>query len=102
MKAAACVLVALALVVSASAIPIFDQPLAKGGSNWVVLIAGSNTWGNYRHQADIYHAYQIVHKAGIPDDHVGVSFWYFFMLSSHTTKHLTPHTTHSSSVAEWL
>jgi legumain len=35
---------------------------------WVLLVAGSNTWGNYRHQSDVYHAYQIVRSHGIPDE----------------------------------
>ena len=30
--------------------------------HWAVLVAGSNTYGNYRHQADICHAYQIMKK----------------------------------------
>jgi len=38
--------------------------------DWAVLVAGSNTWGNYRHQADICHAYQVVHKNGIPDERI--------------------------------
>ncbi|KAL3310416.1 hypothetical protein Ciccas_011021 [Cichlidogyrus casuarinus] len=29
-------------------------------NNWAVLVAGSCGWGNYRHQADIAHAYQIL------------------------------------------
>lgn len=29
---------------------------------WAVLVAGSNTWSNYRHQADIFHAYQLLLK----------------------------------------
>ncbi|CAG2111214.1 unnamed protein product [Medioppia subpectinata] len=40
------------------------------GKNWVVLVAGSNTWGNYRHQADVYHAYQIVKANGIPEENI--------------------------------
>ncbi|CAG2112997.1 unnamed protein product, partial [Medioppia subpectinata] len=40
------------------------------GKNWVVLVAGSNSWFNYRHQADVYHAYQIVKKNGIPDENI--------------------------------
>ena len=28
--------------------------------NWAVLVAGSNTWFNYRHQADVFHAYQVL------------------------------------------
>jgi len=39
-------------------------------ANWAVLVAGSNTWGNYRHQSDVCHSYQIVKKAGIPDDRI--------------------------------
>jgi len=39
-------------------------------ADWAVLLAGSRTWGNYRHQSDTCHAYQIVHKFGIPDSRV--------------------------------
>jgi legumain len=38
--------------------------------HWGVLVAGSNGYYNYRHQADVCHAYQILHKNGIPDDHI--------------------------------
>jgi len=31
---------------------------------WAVLVAGSNTWSNYRHQADVYHAYQTLIAGG--------------------------------------
>lgn len=31
-------------------------------ANWAVLVAGSNTWYNYRHQADVFHAYQMLLK----------------------------------------
>jgi legumain len=33
-------------------------------------MAGSNTYGNYRHQADACHAYQIAKKNGIPESHI--------------------------------
>jgi len=39
-------------------------------ANWAVLVAGSNTYGNYRHQSDVCHAYQIVAKAGIPAERI--------------------------------
>jgi legumain len=39
---------------------------------WALLVAGSNTWMNYRHQADVCHAYQILHAHGVPDDHIVV------------------------------
>lgn len=44
-------------------------------ASWAVLVAGSNTWGNYRHQADICHAYQIAHKNGIPDERIIVMMY---------------------------
>jgi len=43
---------------------------ADASTAWVVLVAGSNGWGNYRHQASVYHAYQLAHKANIPDEHI--------------------------------
>ncbi len=36
--------------------------IACSAANWAVLIAGSNTWYNYRHQADVFHAYQVLLK----------------------------------------
>eukprot|EP00741_Cyanophora_paradoxa_P019573 tig00021128_g18895.t1 len=38
--------------------------------NWAVLVAGSRGWWNYRHQADVSHAYQILHKMGFPDSNI--------------------------------
>jgi len=43
--------------------------------HWAVLVAGSNSWYNYRHQADVCHAYQILHKHGIPDQHIIVMMY---------------------------
>ena len=34
--------------------------------HWAVLVAGSNGFWNYRHQADICHAYQVLLKNGFP------------------------------------
>ena len=34
--------------------------------HWAVLVAGSRNYGNYRHQADVCHAYQVVIRKGIP------------------------------------
>ena len=42
------------------------------GNLWVVLVAGSEGWFNYRHQADICHAYQIVRQHGVPDEQIVV------------------------------
>jgi len=42
---------------------------------WALLVAGSNTWANYRHQADLCHAYQILHAHGIPDENIVVMMY---------------------------
>ena len=47
--------------------------LLSGGAfaaNWAVLVAGSNGFWNYRHQADICHAYQTLIKGGIPASNI--------------------------------
>ena len=38
--------------------------------NWAVLVCGSETYANYRHHADVAHAYQIMKKGGIAEDHI--------------------------------
>jgi legumain len=43
--------------------------------NFAVLVAGSNGYYNYRHQADVCHAYQILHKHGIPDSNIVVMMY---------------------------
>uniref|UniRef100_A0A8C4EIW8 legumain n=1 Tax=Dicentrarchus labrax TaxID=13489 RepID=A0A8C4EIW8_DICLA len=53
----------------------FPSQQPEGGKNWVVIVAGSNGWYNYRHQADACHAYQIVHKNGIPDEQIVVMMY---------------------------
>lgn len=42
------------------------------GKLWALLVAGSDTWMNYRHQADICHSYQVLHRHGIPDEQIVV------------------------------
>jgi len=39
-------------------------------AHWAVIVAGSKGYGNYRHQADACHAYQIVRRGGIPQDNI--------------------------------
>jgi len=46
------------------------KPPPFTGGNWAVIIAGSSTFANYRHQADACHAYQIVKKNGIPESNI--------------------------------
>ncbi|KFK39346.1 vacuolar processing enzyme [Arabis alpina] len=40
------------------------------GKRWAVLVAGSYQYSNYRHQADICHAYQILRKGGIKAENI--------------------------------
>jgi len=51
---------------------IFFALLAQLSSaeHWAVLVAGSNGYDNYRHQADVCHAYQVLHKHGFPDERI--------------------------------
>ncbi|XP_004584387.2 legumain [Ochotona princeps] len=65
----------LAVVLGTSAIPVDVNDPEDGGKHWVVIVAGSNGWYNYRHQADACHAYQIIHRNGIPDEQIVVMMY---------------------------
>ena len=39
-------------------------------NHWAVIMAGSNTYSNYRHQADTHHAVKIMIENGIPRDQI--------------------------------
>ena len=43
---------------------------ACSAEKYAVLIAGSNGWSNYRHQADIAHAYTILTEGGISKENI--------------------------------
>ncbi|XP_065803731.1 legumain [Labrus bergylta] len=70
-----CKFVILLLGLSVGLVRAFPTLEADGGKNWVLIVAGSNGWYNYRHQADACHAYQIVHKNGIPDEQIVVMMY---------------------------
>ncbi|MDE7440600.1 MAG: ABC transporter substrate-binding protein [Muribaculaceae bacterium] len=38
--------------------------------NWAVVISTSDTWANYRHQADALSMYQLLKRHGYDDDHI--------------------------------
>ncbi|XP_010553469.1 PREDICTED: vacuolar-processing enzyme beta-isozyme [Tarenaya hassleriana] len=42
------------------------------GTRWAVLVAGSSGYGNYRHQADVCHAYQILRNGGLKEENIVV------------------------------
>jgi len=66
----------LSILQSGRALSVRDLPeKPEDGDLWVLLVAGSNGWFNYRHQADICHAYQIVHAHGVPDDRIIVMMY---------------------------
>ncbi|GFN97718.1 legumain [Plakobranchus ocellatus] len=65
-------LVFTALLAAASVCTADDD---DGGQHWALLVAGSNTYSNYRHQADICHAYHIISKNGIPDERIIVMMY---------------------------
>ncbi|OWM63444.1 hypothetical protein CDL15_Pgr022189 [Punica granatum] len=39
-------------------------------TRWAVLIAGSSGFWNYRHQADVCHAYQVLKRGGLKDENI--------------------------------
>ena len=43
---------------------------AATSDHWAVIMAGSNTYSNYRHQADSHHAVKIMLENGIPRDQI--------------------------------
>lgn len=42
---------------------------------WAVLVAGSKGFYNYRHQADVCHAYHLIKSQGIPEDQIIVMLY---------------------------
>ncbi|XP_004298668.1 PREDICTED: legumain [Fragaria vesca subsp. vesca] len=49
-----------------------EDAVEQSGTTWAVLVAGSNGYGNYRHQADVCHAYQILKKGGLKEENIVV------------------------------
>ncbi|KAL2489633.1 Vacuolar-proCES [Forsythia ovata] len=56
--------------------PIIRSPVkgreTENGTRWAVLVAGSSGYSNYRHQADVCHAYQILKRGGLKDENIVV------------------------------
>ncbi|KAL8458922.1 hypothetical protein ACS0TY_036421 [Phlomoides rotata] len=40
------------------------------GTKWALLVAGSRGYENYRHQADVCHAFQILKKGGLQEENI--------------------------------
>ncbi|KAF8032858.1 hypothetical protein BT93_D1672 [Corymbia citriodora subsp. variegata] len=62
-----------------------DDEGQGNGTRWAVLVAGSSGYGNYRHQADVCHAYQILKKGGLKEENIVV-----FMYDDIATHQLNP------------
>jgi len=43
--------------------------------DWAVIVAGSKSYSNYRHQADACHAYHVTSKFGIPDERIIMMYY---------------------------
>jgi len=69
MRFALFALLALAVAVSANPLSHLSKEDVET-KTWVVLVAGSDGWWNYRHQSDVCHAYQVVSKMGVPDERI--------------------------------
>ncbi|KAK2866766.1 hypothetical protein Q7C36_002822 [Tachysurus vachellii] len=48
---------------------------AGKSKHWVLLAAGSTGWVDYRDQANVCHAYQVMHQNGIPDEQIVVMMY---------------------------
>ncbi|KAI5586291.1 hypothetical protein POPTR_006G232900v4 [Populus trichocarpa] len=42
----------------------------SSGTRWAILLAGSNGYWNYRHQADVCHAYQLLRQGGLKEENI--------------------------------
>lgn len=47
-----------------------DRTYGTLDGQWAVVIGTSDTWANYRHQADALAMYQLLKRHGYPDDHI--------------------------------
>ncbi|KAJ1373478.1 hypothetical protein KIN20_035886 [Parelaphostrongylus tenuis] len=65
---------ALLFLGKALALP-HESPANQIGDVYVVLVAGSNGWWNYRHQADVAHAYHLVRNNGVPEGNIIVMMY---------------------------
>ncbi|TRY64012.1 hypothetical protein TCAL_05577 [Tigriopus californicus] len=65
-------MISTGLALSVPDLEAVSNEVPDGGKLWAVLVAGSMGYFNYRHQADVCHAYQILSRHGIPDENIVV------------------------------
>uniref|UniRef100_A0A914HNS0 legumain n=1 Tax=Globodera rostochiensis TaxID=31243 RepID=A0A914HNS0_GLORO len=56
----------LAIFLFFNSLKVAEAADKTDGTIWAVLVAGSNGWWNYRHQADICHAWHVLVDHGVP------------------------------------
>ena len=54
----------------ASILALAAVTAARKKNHWAVIMAGSNSYSNYRHQSDSHHAVKIMLENGIPRDQI--------------------------------
>uniref|UniRef100_A0ACD5UD43 Uncharacterized protein n=1 Tax=Avena sativa TaxID=4498 RepID=A0ACD5UD43_AVESA len=59
----------------------------EGVTRWAVLVAGSNGYDNYRHQADVCHAYQILKRGGLKEENIVVFMYDDIAHNSENPRH---------------
>ncbi|XP_073224337.1 vacuolar-processing enzyme-like [Cicer arietinum] len=71
------VMVCMSVTVTKSngARPLNNQLQEGTGVKWAFLVAGSRGYGNYRHQADVCHAYQVLKSGGLKDENIIVMMY---------------------------
>ncbi|CAH0773341.1 unnamed protein product [Bemisia tabaci] len=53
-----------------------EENVTSGGKTWALLVAGTNGWSYYRHQANICHAYKtLMNKFNMPKDRIITMFY---------------------------
>jgi len=66
------ILIALSQITTASSWSrkLFRSKPGSNGKLCALLVAGSNGWYNYRHQADVAHAYHVLKSHGVHEDDI--------------------------------
>ncbi|MCO5586576.1 hypothetical protein L7F22_040517 [Adiantum nelumboides] len=49
-----------------------DRSTDEESTKWAILLAGSSGYGNYRHQADVCHAYHVLRNGGLKEENIVV------------------------------
>lgn len=56
-----------------SIVLLFEQ--SSNAMDWAVVVSGSSSYINYRHQSDVCHAYQLLRNAGMRDENIIMMYY---------------------------